>query len=177
MYVLFNLTLSREHHCAITNVCTPQENETLEHHRMLQVLYSGLVFFLIERKVQDRMNLGNATYWGVQTITALGYGDVVPTTSGSKVLACFVSLLGIVVLAIPTGIVSSTFIDLSNEERRRNRQNTSESIGKLNHDVELLSSEIKALCEKVDGFVVLSDSPPPVSSSSLCRDDDDGTSQ
>ena len=114
------------------------------------------------------MNLGNATYWGVQTITALGYGDIVPTTAVSKVLACFVSLLGIVVLAIPTGIVSSTFIDLSNEERRRNRQNTSESIGKLNHDVELLSSEIKSLCEKAEGLVS-SDSPPPVSSS-LCRD-------
>ena len=148
-------------------ICVLQENETLEHHRMLQVLYSGLVFFLIERKDQDRMNLGNATYWGVQTITALGYGDIVPTTAVSKVLACFVSLLGIVVLAIPTGIVSSTFIDLSNEERRRNRQNTSESIGKLNHDVELLSSEIKSLCEKAEGLV--SDYSPPVSSS-LCRD-------
>ena len=123
------------------------------------VLYSGLVFFLIERKDEDSMNLGNATYWGVQTITALGYGDIVPTTVMSKVLACFVSLLGIVVLAIPTGIVSSTFIDLSNEERRRNRQGetssttTKEAIGKLSHDVEVLSSEIKALCDKVDNLV------------------------
>ena len=61
--------------------------------------------------------------------------DTETTTTAVSKVTCFVSLLGIVVLAIPTGIVSSTFIDLSNEERRRNRQNTSESIGKLNHDV------------------------------------------
>jgi len=115
------------------------------------VLYSGLVFFLIERKSEQHTNLGNATYWGVQTITALGYGDVVPTNAASKVLACFVSLLGIVVLAIPTGIVSSTFIDLSNEERRKmvqsSRKNDLSGIGKLQSDIEVFSDEVKKLCD------------------------------
>ena len=43
-----------------------------------------------------------AVYWAVQTVTTVGYGNVVPTTISERVVACFVMLLG--------GFVFSTII-------------------------------------------------------------------
>jgi voltage-gated potassium channel len=41
----------------------------------------------------------------------VGYGDVYPITPGGKVFASFISLIGIGVVAIPTGIISASFVE------------------------------------------------------------------
>jgi len=50
-------------------------------------------------------------YWAVTTLTAVGYGDVVPVTGLGKLLSGFIAFLGIGLVALPTGIISSGFID------------------------------------------------------------------
>jgi len=49
-------------------------------------------------------------WWAVSTITTVGYGDVVPETVIGKVLAAIIALLGIGLVAIPTGILSAGFV-------------------------------------------------------------------
>jgi voltage-gated potassium channel len=48
----------------------------------------------------------------------VGYGDVYPITVGGKVFASIISLIGIGIVAIPTGIISASFVEEINAVRR-----------------------------------------------------------
>ena len=50
-------------------------------------------------------------WWGVATLTTVGYGDIYPVTPMGKFLGAVISLLGIGLFAMPTGILSSGFVE------------------------------------------------------------------
>ena len=52
-----------------------------------------------------------AMWWTVATLTTVGYGDVVPVTGPGKVLAGFISLIGIAMVALPAGILAAGFAE------------------------------------------------------------------
>ncbi len=58
-------------------------------------------------------------WWAVTTVTTVGYGDVVPTTVGGRVIAGALMLLGIGFLSTLTAAIASTFVatDAAEEER------------------------------------------------------------
>lgn len=47
--------------------------------------------------------------WGIITITTVGYGDVVLTTTLGKIIGSICALTGVLILAMPIGIISSKF--------------------------------------------------------------------
>jgi voltage-gated potassium channel len=53
-------------------------------------------------------NFGDALWWAMETITTVGYGDVVPVTTTGRILATLVMLLGISVLGAVTAGLAST---------------------------------------------------------------------
>ncbi len=73
---------------------------------------------LLEQRVQpDKFgSLPDALWWAVVTLTTTGYGDVVPSTVGGKMIGAVVMVSGIAVLALMTGVLATGFAD---EERRR----------------------------------------------------------
>lgn len=50
-------------------------------------------------------------WWGVTTLTTVGYGDVHPVTPLGKFLAAVIAILGIGVFALPTGILAVSFVE------------------------------------------------------------------
>jgi voltage-gated potassium channel len=56
-------------------------------------------------------NIIASFWWAVTTLTTVGYGDVYPVTVGGKILAGVIALLGIGLVALPAGIVSSGFLE------------------------------------------------------------------
>jgi voltage-gated potassium channel len=46
-------------------------------------------------------------WWSVATLTTVGYGDIYPVTVGGKVFTFIVLMLGLGVVAVPTGILAS----------------------------------------------------------------------
>ncbi|MCR4852746.1 MAG: ion transporter, partial [Prevotella sp.] len=60
--------------------------------------------------------LGSSVYWAIVTMTTVGYGDITPVTPIGRLLSAFVMLLGYTIIAVPTGIVSATFIDETKEK-------------------------------------------------------------
>jgi voltage-gated potassium channel len=73
-------------------------------------------FFERDRQPELFGSLPAALWWAVVTLTTTGYGDVVPHTIGGKMVGSVVMVSGILVLALMTGILATSF---SEEERRR----------------------------------------------------------
>jgi len=79
---------------------------------ILLILSSCLVYF-IENEVQpDRFSSIPATmWWGVATLTTVGYGDIYPVTAMGKFLGAIIAFLGIGLFALPAGILASGFAE------------------------------------------------------------------
>lgn len=56
-------------------------------------------------------------WWGITTLTTVGYGDVYPVTAAGKLLAAAISVIGIGLFALPAGIIASAFIELNGREK------------------------------------------------------------
>ena len=71
------------------------------------------VFGAIVMRIVDQHNypsLGSAVWWTLQTITTVGYGDIVPTTAAGKVVGGIEMVLGVSFIAFLTAGVTSTVI-------------------------------------------------------------------
>ena len=78
----------------------------------LLVLASTLMYFLEHAAQPEKFSSIPATfYWGVITITTVGYGDVAPVTNLGRLLAGVIALLGVGIFALPAGILGSGFVE------------------------------------------------------------------
>ena len=75
------------------------------------VLIAASAMNLVERDVQpDKFGtIPEAMYWAIVTLTTVGYGDVVPVTGLGRVIAGVTAVAGLVMLALPVGIIASAF--------------------------------------------------------------------
>ena len=85
------------------------------------LLFSSSLMYVVETEAQpDKFpDIPSAMWWGVATLTTIGYGDVFPITPLGKLLGGFIAFLGIGIFALPTGILASGFAD---EIRRRHEK-------------------------------------------------------
>jgi voltage-gated potassium channel len=72
-------------------------------------LAGGLVAWLTDRS--DFPSLGTGIWWALQTVTTVGYGDVVPTNTGGRVIGAIVMLSGIGFLTVITAAVTAALIE------------------------------------------------------------------
>ncbi|WP_426349897.1 ion transporter [Alloiococcus sp. CFN-8] len=86
---------------------------------VLMIMVSVIMFY-IENPVQPEVfkNGFSGLWWAIVTLTAVGYGDIYPVTFLGQVLGSIISILGIGLVAVPTGIISSGFTEELEEERR-----------------------------------------------------------
>lgn len=76
------------------------------------VLTSAMMFELENDVQPDKFpNIVQTVWWAIATLTTVGYGDVYPVTNAGKILASITALLGIGLVAIPTGIISAGFVE------------------------------------------------------------------
>ena len=79
---------------------------------ILLVVASTLMYYL-ESKVQPEEfpNIVASLWWAVATLTTIGYGDVFPVTGMGRLLSGIIAVLGIGLVALPTAIISSGFVE------------------------------------------------------------------
>ena len=77
------------------------------------LIYGAAVgIYYCERDIQPEAfgSIPAALWWAVITLTTIGYGDVYPITPLGKVLTTFVALLGLGMVAIPTGLLAAALM-------------------------------------------------------------------
>lgn len=87
----------------------------------LGVLCAASGIYAFEHDVQPEAfsSIPEAMWWAVVTLTTVGYGDVTPVTLGGRIFGATVTVMGIGMVALPTGILASGF---AAELRRRQKR-------------------------------------------------------
>lgn len=73
------------------------------------VCVEGTLMYLLEGRVEGTgfTSIPQSIYWGIVTITTVGYGDIAPATVLGKMWASVIMLTGFAIIAVPTGIVTA----------------------------------------------------------------------
>src|SRR5947209_10014666 len=76
-------------------------------------LISASIMHLVEHQAQpDKFGtIPDAMWWAIVTLGTIGYGDVVPVTLLGRVVASITIFLGLIMVALPVGIVATAFAD------------------------------------------------------------------
>ncbi len=88
---------------------------------ILMVIGSVLMYH-VEHDVQPEKfsNALSGLWWAVATFTTVGYGDIYPVTMAGKVISAIIALLGIGLVAVPTGIISAGFMEgIENHQEKK----------------------------------------------------------
>jgi voltage-gated potassium channel len=89
------------------------------------LIFASSVMFFAEREAQPEAfpSIPAAMWWGVVTLTTVGYGDIYPVTAIGKLFGAILAFIGIGLFALPAGIIASGF---STEVEKRKEPNSQE---------------------------------------------------
>lgn len=84
---------------------------------VLLVIASSAMYFA-ERGAQPEefSSIPAALWWGVITLTTVGYGDVTPVTTAGKLVGIVIAIVGIGIVALPASILASGFIEAARDQ-------------------------------------------------------------
>ncbi len=78
-------------------------------------------------------------WWAIITFTTVGYGDIVPVTLLGKLFGAILGFLGIVLIAVPTGIISSGFVEsIQKEFHPQKKSSLQKEIARLKEQLALV---------------------------------------
>ena len=84
------------------------------------IFISALIMFQFEN--QSFKNFFEAIYWSTTVLTTVGYGDICPKTEIGRLISIISSLVGIAFVALPTGIITSGFVEELNREKENDEK-------------------------------------------------------
>jgi voltage-gated potassium channel len=89
----------------------------------LLVVVSTLMFY-VENEAQPDVfsSIPASMWWGIETLTTVGYGDMLPITTFGRILGGMISVLGIGLFALPAGILSSGLTEHLYKENKFNNK-------------------------------------------------------
>jgi voltage-gated potassium channel len=94
----------------------------------------GTLMYLFEGSHQGGFtSIPKSVYWAIVTLTTVGYGDITPQTFMGQVISSLIMILGYGIIAVPTGIVSGEFIQVS-RTKKESRPQACSVCGEKEHD-------------------------------------------
>ena len=132
----------------VGNVLKRKSNQLLSSMFVVLILMvmSSILMYAIENVAQPEVfeNAFSGLWWAFATLTTVGYGDIYPITVAGKVLGTIIALLGIGLVAVPTGIISAGFIENINDDEKE------ESIKSLNCKMENIIKSLEELKLRIE---------------------------
>jgi len=119
---------------------------------LLLIIFSSLMYF-IEKEAQPEAfsSIPEAMWWGIITLTTVGYGDVYPITPLGKILGALIAFLGIGMFALPAGILGSGLVEVVREKEMNNDKSIGEVGNNKTKGQKNINNKIENLEEKLKG--------------------------
>ena len=115
IFHLFRINSNYDSFHVIRSVLYEKRNQLASSMFIIFVLMvaSSLFMYSVEHPVQpDKFkNAFSGIWWSMSTLLTVGYGDIYPITPIGQFMAIVIALLGVGVVAIPTGIISAGFVE------------------------------------------------------------------
>ena len=108
----------------------------------------ALIAAVLETIVDSGIDgFNNALWWAIVTVTTVGYGDVVPTTTAGRIIAGALMLVGVSAIPIATSLVVSVFITRLQAKQRE--QDAAEREQIVRH-LERIERAIERMAERTE---------------------------
>jgi len=78
----------------------------------------GIYYFEHQAQPEQFKSVFHGLWWALATLTTVGYGDVYPVTLGGKMFTFLILMVGLGVVAVPTGLVASALSAARSEEKQ-----------------------------------------------------------
>ncbi len=112
-----------------------------------------VVFGVLERLVNPETfdNVWLAMWWALQTVTTVGYGDVVPGDTAGKLIAAFLMLGGLSLYAVLTGAITSAFVAEAQAQRQASKEDpVAGRLEEITAQLEAIRAELARLDTRTD---------------------------
>ncbi|MEX0937411.1 MAG: ion transporter [Pirellulales bacterium] len=76
---------------------------------LLYLTAVGIYYFESDAQPEQFGSVPQSLWWSIVTLTTVGYGDVYPVTVGGRIFTSVVLILGLGIVAVPTGLLASAF--------------------------------------------------------------------
>ena len=84
------------------------------------ILFTALVMYNIEPDIFKTYL--DAVYWATISLTTVGYGDFTPVTNLGKLITVISSIVGVGIIAIPSGVVAAGYMDEFNNSKKNSNK-------------------------------------------------------
>ena len=109
---------------------------------LLLTLVGGLAVWLFDRSAAG--SLGDSFWWAMQTVTTVGYGDVVPENTTGRIIGALLMLNGIALIGIVTAAVTAALVE---QARRRRSSGEDDEVAATLARIEERLSRIEAFID------------------------------
>ena len=83
---------------------------------LLYISAVGIYFFEKDIQPEKFGSILDSMWWALVTLTTVGYGDTYPITPLGKLFTSLIVVIGIAIIAIPTGLISSALTNTNNKK-------------------------------------------------------------
>ena len=73
---------------------------------VMMMIMAGTLMYVIEGGTNGFESIPASIYWAIVTTTTVGYGDITPSTDIGKIISSIMMIIGYVIIAVPTGLIS-----------------------------------------------------------------------
>lgn len=84
---------------------------------LLYVASVGIYYFENPAQPEQFRSVFHCMWWAVATLTTIGYGDMYPITVGGKIFTSVIVIIGLGVVAVPTGLFASSLTKCIQDEK------------------------------------------------------------